>query len=164
MERYEIKGTLQIDPYGHKNLSPRTGELPEGAVFVAGAVVWLDRHHMLAGDVNKQIAKTIRLQDVVVIVLSENSVKSDWVEHDLEMARNKERDENRDVLCPVFLDESWKHKLDDPLWRQLKKKFVIDFSAWETDEFKPQFDRLLGGIKQNYEIWRPEKKEKPPAP
>lgn len=42
LKNIEVKGNLQIDPYGHKQLSPRTGKLPEGSVFVAGAVVWLE--------------------------------------------------------------------------------------------------------------------------
>ncbi|MBW1782847.1 MAG: toll/interleukin-1 receptor domain-containing protein [Deltaproteobacteria bacterium] len=121
----------------------------------AGAVVWLDRHDLKAGDVQKQIAKTIRIQDVVLIVLSENSVKSDWVETELEIARKKEKDEDRDVLCPVALDDAWKNKMDDVLWRQLNKKFVIDFSAWKTRKFNTQFDKLLSGIKKNYKIFKP---------
>lgn len=102
----------------------------------AGAVVWLDRHDMLAGDVQKQIAKTIRIQDLVLIVLSKTSIMSDWVETELEMARKKEKEEERDVLCPVSLDNTWKSKMDEVLWRQLKKKYVIDFSAWKTKKIQ----------------------------
>ena len=42
MKAYEVKGNLQIDQYGHKELFPPKGELPEGAVFVAGAIVWME--------------------------------------------------------------------------------------------------------------------------
>ena len=85
--------------------------------------------------------------------LSENSVKSDWVEAELKMARKKEKEEARDVLCPVCLDESWKSKVESSvLWGQLEKKYVIDFSGWKTKKFGPQFEKLLNGIKKYYEI------------
>ena len=75
-----------------------------------GASVWLDRHDMVAGPLQKQVSRAIRLNDVVLLVLSEASVKSDWVENELDMARRKEKEEKRDVLCPVALDDAWKAK------------------------------------------------------
>jgi uncharacterized protein YjbI with pentapeptide repeats len=121
----------------------------------SGFPVWLDRHDLLAGDLQKQVARAIRLQDVVVLVLSENSIRSDWVENELEMARNKEKEHNRDVLCPLALDDSWKSKLDHTssnraLWRTLPKKTVLDFSAWDSDAFDEQFRKLARGLKLNY--------------
>lgn len=113
--------------------------------------VWLDRHDMLAGDMQRQVVREIRLRDIVIIVLSKKSVESDWVESELEIARQKEKNEKRDVLCPVSLDESWKKK-DSILWLQLKRsKNVIDFSKWKTKNFQFQFEKLFKGIKINYE-------------
>ena len=51
-----------------------------------GANVWLDRHDMVAGPMQKQVFQGIRLNDVVLMVLSESSLKSDWVENELDMA------------------------------------------------------------------------------
>ena len=78
----------------------------------AGAPVWLDRHDMLAGSMENQVFRAIRLQDIVITVLSESSIESDWVEAELEAARQKEKAENRDVLCPVALDDSWQKKVE----------------------------------------------------
>lgn len=122
-----------------------------------GASVWLDRHDMLAGDLQKQVGRAIRLNNVVLLALSEASTASDWVENELDMARKKELKEDRDVLCPVALDESWKRKLDDQtsdrvLWRTLTKKNILDFSKWQdTEEFDTQFAKLLRGLRINYE-------------
>jgi len=117
----------------------------------SGAAVWLDRHDLVAGSVDKQVVRALRIQDIVIVVLSENSINSDWVEYELEMARKKEKEEKRDVLCPVSLDDSWKAKIEgDVLWRQLKKKYVLDFSSWQTEEFDSQFTKLLDGIKIYY--------------
>ena len=75
-------------------------------------------------------------------MLSESSVDSDWVEHELEQARQKEKQEGRDVLCPVSLDNAWKAKTD-VLWRQLKKKNILDFSKWKTKAFDEPFAKLV---------------------
>jgi hypothetical protein len=111
---------------------------------------WLDRHELVAGDLQKQVARAIRLNDVVVLALSKGSVKSDWVEHELKTARQKEKEEGRDVLCPVALDETWKSKQGDLLWDQLFKKHVVDFSNWKQD-FKGPFRKLVKGLKIFYE-------------
>jgi hypothetical protein len=122
-----------------------------------GVPVWLDRHDMVAGSLQKQIGRAIRLYDVVLLVLSSASIKSDWVENELEMARRKEKEENRDVLCPVALDDSWKAKVeniesdDRQLWRTLTKKNILDFANWQTAAFDMQFDKLLRGLKIYYE-------------
>src|SRR5208282_5493394 len=107
----------------------------------AGASVWLDRHSLVAGPLQKQVFRAIRLNDVVIVVLSRNSTKSDWVENELEMARRKEIDESRDVLCPIAIDDSWKTKMNvtEPnraLWLTLKQKLVIDFSKWRSKAFE----------------------------
>ena len=98
----------------------------------------------------------IRLNDVVLLVLSESSLASDWVENELEMARRKEKEQNRDVLCPVALDDHWKVKIKNPksndwhLWRTLAEKHVLDFSGWQSDGFEEPFRKLLDGIKRYY--------------
>lgn len=116
-----------------------------GAFFV-----WLDRHELEAGDIQRQVERRLREQDIVILVLSENSIESDWVEYELEKARELEKEKGRDVLCPIALDDSWEKKMNDVLWRQVKKKNVLDFSEWETEKFDSQFVRLINGIKKNY--------------
>ncbi len=134
--------------YSHEN-SPFVDKMRK-LLMDKGANVWLDRHDMLAGDVQKQIDRAIQRNDIVLLVLSEASVNSDWVEHELEMARKKEREEHRDVLCPVALDDSWKAKMNDVLWRQVKKKNVLDFAKWKTKAFNAQFEKLVKGLKIYY--------------
>ena len=112
--------------------------------------MWVDRHDLKAGPLQEQVDRAIRMIDSVILVLSEASVKSDWVEHELEMTRKKEKEQDRTVLCPVALDGSWKAKTDDVLWGQLKKKVVLDFSKWDTGKFEPQTQKLLDGIKIHY--------------
>jgi hypothetical protein len=123
----------------------------------AGAVVWLDRHELQAGPVQLQVARAVSNHDVVILVLSANSVESDWVENELEMAREKEKKEKRTVLCPISLDGTWQLKTTDQknryrtLWRNLRANYVLDFSKWNHAGFEEPFSRLVQGLKTNYE-------------
>lgn len=122
-----------------------------GRLREEGANVWLDREHAVAGSLEKQVHRAIRLNDIVVLVLSEASVQSDWVEAELDWARTKEKDTGREVLCPIALDDSWKEKVQGSvLWRKVKEKNVLDFSKWQTGGFNPQFEKLIRGMKVNY--------------
>jgi hypothetical protein len=124
-----------------------------------GINVWLDRHDMVAGTIQDQVWRAIQVHHVVIIVLSKASVESDWVENELDMARRKEKDEKRAVLCPIALDDAWKAKVEakdtpgDPsraLWRTLQQKLAVDFSGWKTKAFRGSFEKLLQGLKLHY--------------
>lgn len=121
-----------------------------------GANVWLDHHDLVAGPMQEQLSQIIRDNDVVLIVLSESSLESDWVANELDMARSKEKELNRNVLCPVALDDAWKARVADlnandrHLWRTLTTKNVLDFSGWQIDGFEEPFRKLLDGIKRYY--------------
>ena len=129
------------------------------SLMAAGVNVWLDNHDLLAGDLQDQVWRAIQVQHVAVLILSEHSIASDWVENELDMARRKEKEEKRPVLCPIALDDTWKSKVDsddgpgDPerqLWRTLMRKKVLDFSARRTGGFDVAFEKLLRGLKLNY--------------
>jgi uncharacterized protein YjbI with pentapeptide repeats len=128
-------------------------------LLAEGINVWLDRHDMNAGVIQDQVWRAIQVHHVVIIVLSKDSGESDWVENELEMARNKEKEQERPVLCPIALDDTWKEKLaakdrpGDPsrqLWRTLQQKLIVDFSGWETKRFDEPFQKLVRGLKTNY--------------
>lgn len=52
------------------------------------------------------IDESIRLHDKLLVVLSQNSVQSEWVEQEVETALRKERHENRTALFPIRLDNA----------------------------------------------------------
>jgi hypothetical protein len=122
-----------------------------------GVNVWLDRHDMVAGTIQDQVWRAIQVHHVALLVLSKDSVESDWVENELDMARAKEKAEGRAVLCPVALDDAWKAKVaakdkpgdpSRPLWRTLTQKLIVDFS--KRGGFDEAFEKLLRGLKTNY--------------
>ena len=113
-----------------------------------GIPFWRDIRHGTAGRLERQVDRAMRLNPTVLLILSKNSVESDWVEHEAESARELEKELHRDILCPVALDNSWKDcKWDTRLRRQIEKYNILDFSQWQDPEMlNRQFSRLLDGL------------------
>ncbi len=110
---------------------------------------WRDVHDMKAGRMEAQIDKAIRMNPIVLLVLSESSVESDWVEWEISKARELEKKEKRDVLCPIALDDAWKTcDWPGPLRRQVMDYNILDFS--KDDAFDEQFEKLVSGIVEFY--------------
>jgi len=88
----------------------------------------------------------------VLLVLSEHSIKSDWVEHEVRTARGLEKDMGRDVLCPIALDDSWKSSpWPKRVMQQIMEYNILDFSAWNDDaKFEVIFRKLLDGLELFY--------------
>jgi hypothetical protein len=117
-----------------------------------GIRYWRDIHDMKAGRMEMQVDRAIRQNPTVLLVLSKNSLKSDWVEHEVRTARGLEKDIARDVLCPVALDDSWK---DSPWPRRVMEQVmeynILDFSGWRDDsKFDEIFRRLIDGLELFY--------------
>ena len=162
--------TVQINDIQYRIFEARTsGPLILGGAFISysheeaafvdklrskltekGVSVWLDRHDAVAGPLQKQIDRAIGANNVVLLVLSERSIQSDWVEHEMKAARRIEKAEGRDVLCPVALDDAWKKRRYEVEREHITKKNIIDFSKWKTKSFNAQFDKLLKGLKIFY--------------
>ncbi len=114
-----------------------------------GIRFWRDVHHAAAGRLEKVIDRAMRLNPTVLLVLSKDSIQSDWVEHEVSDARNLEKELGRDMLCPVALDDAWKKpgSWSQVLLDQVKKYNILDFSQWNDDsKFKAMFGRLVEGL------------------
>lgn len=117
-----------------------------------GIRYWRDVHDMMAGRMETQIDRAIRLNPTVLLALSKNSVESDWVEWEVAKARKLEKELGRDVLCPVALDEAWRScSWSGPLRQQIERYHILDFSGWrDVATFERQFAKLLDGLKLFY--------------
>jgi len=117
-----------------------------------GVRFWRDIHEMKAGRVEKQIDRAISQNSTVLLVLSEHSLNSDWVEHEVRTARGLEKEMGRDVLCPVALDDSWKNSpWPERVMEQVTEYNILDFSAWEDDaKFDGMFRKLIDGLELFY--------------
>ena len=145
-----IRQAIQIKPlfisYSHKDgafvdcIEPHLNE--------RGVRYWRDIHHATAGRLERQIGQAIHSHPVVLLVLSANSVESDWVQHEARLARKLEQETKSDVLCPIALDDAWK-TCDWPerLREQVMEYNVLDFSQWQdAATFDRMFGRLIEGL------------------
>jgi hypothetical protein len=95
-----------------------------------------------------RIEESIRLYDKVMVILSVNSIRSSWVEEEVEAALEKERKQNKLVLFPIRLDdvvmetnEAWAASLR-------RARHIGDFRAWKDhDPYQKSFERLLRDLK-----------------
>jgi hypothetical protein len=95
------------------------------------------------------IDESIRLHDKLLVVLSVNSIQSDWVEQEVEGALAKERETRKTILFPIRLDDSVMEARAG--WTSLIKntRHIGDFTRWkEHDEYQKSFQRLLRDLKQ----------------
>ena len=120
--------------------------------FGASVRHWRDTHDASAGPLEPQVDRVIRANRTVLLVLSENSVESDWVEHEANVAREATKASQRHVLCPVALGDAWRTcSWDRRLMDQVKKYNVLDFSNWmDSEAMNREFGRLLKGLKVFY--------------
>jgi hypothetical protein len=153
---YDLRATqaLQIYPlfisYSHadRGFVDKMGN----SLTERGIRYWLDIHDMKAGRMEKQIDRAIRQNPTVLLVLSEHSLNSDWVEHEVRTARGLEKEMGRDVLCPVALDDSWKSsRWPKRIMEQIMEYNILDFSAWEDNsKFDSMFRKLIDGLELFY--------------
>lgn len=141
---------IQINPlfisYSHKDDS-FVNQL-ERHLNSKGIRFWRDIHHATAGRLETQVDRAIRLNPTVLLILSSSAVQSDWVEHEVKLARRLARELGRDVLCPISLDDSWKTcHWPERLLEQIMEYHVLDFSSWnDASTFHRMFLRLIEGL------------------
>ncbi len=153
---FELKDTrpIQISPlfisYSHAN-SDFVDTL-ETKLNEKGIRFWRDIHDAKAGRLETQIDRAIRHNPTVLLILSEHSTSSDWVEHEARLARKLEKELGRDVLCPIALDDSWKTcNWPERIKEQIMEYNILDFSNWEDDaELNKMFKKLIDGLDMFY--------------
>ena len=138
--------------YSHKDSS--FIEVFENKLNTKGIRFWRDVHHATSGPMEKILIRAMKQNPTVVLILSQNSVKSDWVEYEVSKAHELERELGRDVLCPISLDDSWKTcGWSEILMKKVLKYNILDFSDWrDSINFEDKFQRLINGLKLFYRI------------
>ncbi|MBV9784892.1 MAG: toll/interleukin-1 receptor domain-containing protein [Acidisphaera sp.] len=110
-----------------------------------GVRCWFAPEDMKIGaKIRDTIDEAIRLRDKVLLVLSEASIASDWVEDEVDKAFEEERQRGDVVLFPVRLDdavmrtnEAWAAKLR-------RNRNIGDFRAWKDhDAYQTALKRVL---------------------
>jgi hypothetical protein len=153
---YDLRATqaIQISPLfiSYSHVDTDFVDRLEIQLNKRGIRFWRDIHNAKAGRLETQVDIAIRQNQTVLLVLSANSLQSDWVEHEVRTARELEKQIERDVLCPIALDDSWKSsRWPKHVMEQVKEYNILDFSAWkDASEFGNTFKKLIGGLELFY--------------
>ena len=114
-----------------------------------GVRCWYAPEDMKIGDdFRSRIDASIHLHDRLLLILSTHSIKSLWVQKEVETAFEKEAKEHRLVLFPIRLDDAVMQI--DVGWAAdiRRQRHIGDFTQWkEHDPYRQAFDRLLRDLK-----------------
>ena len=126
-------------------------------LLLQGVSCWYAPHHAQGGrKLHEQIAREIDSHDRLLLILSEDSMNSEWVKTEIAHARQKELNENRRVLFPISLVpfetiKQWKNFDADTgkdSAREIREYFIPDFSDWKNHEaYRTAAERLLRDLK-----------------
>lgn len=118
--------------------------------------VWFAPEEMKGGKtLREQIYQAIQVHDRLLLVLSTQSMKSEWVMTEIRRAKKVEREENRRKLFPITLVDfetikKWECFDADSgkdLAAEVREFYIPDFSNWKDhDSFEREFAKLLGAL------------------
>lgn len=119
--------------------------------------VWFAPEDIKGGQkIHEQLERAIQVHDRLLIVLSEESMQSEWVMTEIRKARKAEIKEKRRKLFPIRLVDFERVKdwecfdadTGKDLAVEVREYHMPDFSNWkEHDSFEAGFTRLLNDLK-----------------
>jgi len=114
-----------------------------------GVRCWFAPEDMKIGDkIRDRIDQSIRIHDKLLLILSEHSISSKWVEDEVESAYEQERIRSTTVLFPVQIDSAAEDT--DKAWaaKLRRSRHIGDFTQWKDhDAYQKAFDRLMRDLK-----------------
>ena len=110
-----------------------------------GVRCWFAPEDMKIGDkIRTRIDEVIRIHDKLLLVLSQNSVASTWVEKEVETAFDKEIKRKEPVLFPIRLDDAVMESKTGWAADIRRSRHIGNFSNWKNhDEYQKGLERLL---------------------
>ena len=106
---------------------------------------WFAPEDMKIGDnIHTRVDESIHLYDKLLLVLSEHSLTSTWVEREVAAALEKEQQQGQRVLFPIRLDESVMQTSQAWAADIRRRKHIGDFIRWKQhDNYQQALERLL---------------------
>lgn len=122
-----------------------------------GVRCWFAPHDIQGGrKLHEQIDQAIRVYERLLLILSAHSMQSEWVKTEIAKARQREVQEQWQVLFPVRLVsfeavrdwECFDADTGKDSAREIREYFIPDFSNWKNhDAYQVAFQRLLRDLK-----------------
>ena len=122
-----------------------------------GIRCWLDEKNVNPGEnLYDAIDRGIRVWDKVLLCASEHSLTSWWVDNEISLVLNKERDlwneRQQKIMAMIPLNLDGYLFLDD--WKsgyrqQVRDRVAADFTGWknDADEFELQLERVVRALR-----------------
>lgn len=124
----------------------------------SGLSCWYAPHDIRGGKtVREQLQSAVRKQERLLLILSESSMSSDWVQYEVSEARRREHSTGTRVLFPIRLVafealKGWVLEDDESpdLAKEIRKYYIPDFSSWREDGFfEEAFEKLIESLVHN---------------
>ena len=114
---------------------------------------WYAPEDLKIGDrFQEKIEGSIQLLDRTLIVLSEASVNSAWVEREVQAAREREDRSGKPVLFPIRLDDAVMNASKAWAADLRRTRHIGDFTDWKHhDSYQQALERLLRDLKAQLE-------------
>jgi hypothetical protein len=97
--------------------------------------VWIDEAEINIGDsLQEKIGSAIENSDYIGVVLSSNSINSEWVKRELQIALQKELKAKKALVLPILIE-----RVEIPPF--LKDKLYADFT--DPEDFDKEFQKLV---------------------
>lgn len=117
-----------------------------------GVRCWLASEDLKTGDPFRDVIdQAIRVYDKLLLILSEHSIASAWVQKEVETAFERERNdpEERTILFPIRVDEAVMET--DKAWAAdiRRTRHIGDFIGWDANNAKyvEAFERVLRDLR-----------------
>ena len=114
-----------------------------------GIRCWLATEDLRIGDkFRTRINEAIRAHDKLMVVLSQESVKSSWVEEEVEAAFERETRDGGTVLFPISLDDAVMDSNEAWAASIRRIRHIGDFRRWKDhDEYTKSLERLVRDLR-----------------
>ncbi|HEY6970388.1 MAG TPA: TIR domain-containing protein, partial [Candidatus Angelobacter sp.] len=99
-----------------------------------------------------------RLHERLLLILSPQSINSEWVQTEIAKARMREIKEGKRVLFPIRLNITFEQLQDWECFdadrgkdsaREIREYYVPDFTNWKDhDKYQEEFKKLLRDLKK----------------
>jgi hypothetical protein len=127
------------------------------ALLTRGIRAWLDVKKMLPGDdIYEEVQKGIQLWDKVLLCASKSSLKSWWVDSEIDRIFEKERELFRArqkkvlALIPLRLDDFMLSEWSSGKAQEVKNRIAADFRGWEDEaKFEKEFEKLVHSLRSD---------------
>lgn len=122
-----------------------------------GVECWFAPHDAKGGKkLHEQIKEAISDYDCLLLVLSANSMGSEWVKYEIAIARKKELIQGRQILFPIRLVDyssirDWEYfdaDIGKDSAKEIREYFIPDFTDWKNStSYKKEFDKLVEALR-----------------